>query len=309
MIVYDSAIDLGSETDLAFFTLTLVVCLVFISFVALIIFSALRGGAPEDSSRPPLWNHPFSALPMETLPAIETPRLGIRHLMVLTACVAAYLGVFRALGRAFDSGTFSETMPTDEALVSTFYAIAGGAALAGMFLFAARRVRGMTFPFHPGEFLSILLGIGVVWDLVRTVVFNWVMLSGNERSFDLGGVYTVMGIGALVIHVAWWIWALVRLKRRRWRVFLVSMPVCHILAWVSFFSFSVFWSNVTWAPVLSQLGGPILICVMLGIVVLRDHVRGLRYPWTHWFGVAVYFWRTAALTVNYTWYFLQHANR
>jgi hypothetical protein len=34
----------------------------------------------------------------------------------------------------------------------------------------------------------------------------------------------------------------------------------------------------------------ILLAIVLAFIVGADHRQGLRYPWTHWLGVAIQMW-------------------
>lgn len=236
---------------------------------------------------------PFLEPPAESAPADETPRLGILHLMVLTACVALYSGTVQGLQRAFRS----EVTRISEGAIVTVHVLAAGAALAGLVLFAARRRRGMPFPIHPGEFLIVLLGMNAVALLLGSIVVVWYsQVASFGANNDGRWVYRTMNIAIFVINVAWWIWAFIRLKAPRWRLFLLWIPVCQVLA-VPLLFISVQRMGVG-ASMLLHSAGPVLISVALGIVVLWDHLKGLRYPWTHWFGVAVWFWHAAAMVIS-----------
>lgn len=238
---------------------------------------------------------PFLEPSTESAPAAETPRLGILHLMVLTACVAFYQGSTQGLERAFRFDAPQINQDVSAALSG----VAAGAAMAGLILFVNRRRRRMSFPVHPGEFLIVMQGgiavMTLLW-LTASVASVFLLQGGIIPS---PGGYAVLadwvfwgGVsGTCLVYVALWIWVLVGVTTLHWRVFLLSIPVCYILALVS-----DVWTLQ--AAFLFPFQGPVLISLVLVIVVLRDHLQGLRYPWTHWFGVTVYFWHAAAGVIS-----------
>ncbi len=234
----------------------------------------------------------------------ESPRLGILHLMVLTACVAGYLGTIRGLQGLIGSD-YPPVFQAFEATVGTLDGIAAGATLAGLILLAARRFRGMPFPVHPGEFLIVMLGIAVVMNLLRYAPYIWYVRGGVELLNDrYMWVAWGIGIGTFVLNVAWWIWAFVRLKARRWRRFLLLIPACHVVGVILSYVAAM---TRPMAPILARPVAPVLISLALAIVAVRDHAEGHRYPWTHWFGVVIYYWRTVAMVIGCVWAFIERS--
>lgn len=82
------------------------------------------------------------------------PRLGIIHIMLWTACVAVMLTI---------QGGIYQVIQTPEAsvlrmLLRGAWAAVLGAGLATLFVFFARRRRGIPFPVHPGHWLLLILG-------------------------------------------------------------------------------------------------------------------------------------------------------
>ena len=110
--------------------------------------------SPDFTSKPP--GEPRSPFaPDYHLSEPADPRLGIVHLLVATACVAIYLGLEQT-------------------------------ARGGLLLWVARRLRGMPFPRHPGEYMLVVegilcllfLGLGILWPLLnvmseRGLIYPW----------------------------------------------------------------------------------------------------------------------------------------
>jgi len=210
----------------------------------------------------------------------EAPRLGILHLLVLTACVAVYMGITQSLERGlgsfgwtgFETGIFRAT-------TRAVQAIGGGAALAGLVLWIARRRRGMRFPVHPGEFLLLLIGTLVAFRLLKFV------LAMTIWPFDATGpgwtlFAVILGLAPLAVLGALWLWAVIKIKIRRWRAYLWLLLGANVapalLGGVWMFAISLY--------VYAAIRG-VVIVALLGVAVL-DHGDGKRYPWPHWFGVA-----------------------
>jgi len=240
----------------------------------------------------------------------EPPRLGILHLMVLTACVAIWMGI--DLGLRPRAGLDIPT-PSWEAYwlsVQTVRGILQGAALTGLILFLARRLRGIPFPKWPGEYLLVILGMSValgpdreamyvvaslVWHddpaatalgLARRGGYMPVMRSGAPIGWPLTCVIWTMGLGPFAVNAAVFIWALVRVRIRRWRVFFLSIPACYIaglpLVWLM-----VRILQPGLMALVIQGVIPAGASVVLLVVVLKDHFDGKQYPWSHWLGVAL----------------------
>ncbi len=221
---------------------------------------------------------------------LESPRLGIFHLLALTACVAAYLGVTQTLSRATQQGT--PPIGGLAAATGSAHAIGAGAALAGLILFAVRRLRGLRFPTHPGEYLLVILGVGAVLDLARSTLVTLLIFSGNFPIERTQWVFVTIELGTFGIKAAMLIWALVCVKVRRWRAFFLAVPVVNVaaIASVTFLARTMSPQNI----VVASAGVPVLLSVVLAVVVIRDHAEGKRYPWTHWLGVGTHFWLDAA---------------
>ena len=225
------------------------------------------------------------------------PRLGILHLLVLTACVAAYLGITRTYMLASSQRVGIRPAPTLETAVGGVAGIASGAALAGLLLFLARRFRGMPFPRHPGEYLLVMMGVNAAVGVATMPL--------NLLSWDPGrwwGVY--VGIGRLVlgINALIWIWALIQVKILRWRVFFLSIPASYLLMFGLVLQYGGLYGGMHFMGrvLLAPRTLPLLV---LAVVLLKDHFDRTRYPWTHWYGVGTRLWLDAATLGMYAWRF------
>jgi hypothetical protein len=263
---------------------------------------------PEERPESPLASADPPEAPSEPTPAPEqpeTPRLGILHLMVLTACVAVSMGIMRVSIRvsallAEEAGSTLGLRPF-LATAGTLYGIGGGGALAGLLLFFARRLRRMRFPIHPGEYLLVLSAVSVSLEELAFLPLYW-----TPEGFDLSGgtrwwLFTVLGRGAFVVRAVVFIWAVVNVRIRRWRVFFLSIPICYVaglaLAWlmVRIVQPSLM---IYMIRTLASAGASVFL---LG-VVLKDHFARQRYPWSHWLGVALRLWSDACGVITLLWW-------
>ncbi len=229
----------------------------------------------------------------------EPPRLGILHLMVLTACVAVWMGVTRIELLAAEELPAPGSDPLLAAAV-TLHGIGGGAALSGLILFVARRLRRIPFPIHPGEYLLVMSAISVTLGSAVYPVFLLIlrMATSGPTWWSMVGVWIV----TFVVNAPVFIWTFVRVKIWRWRVFLLSIPICQV-AGVGLMSLtsSVARPSAT-AFMISSL--PVAASIVLLAVVVQDHLQGKRYPWSHWLGVALRLCLDAARIILVLWIML-----
>jgi len=199
-------------------------------------------------------------------------------LLVGTACVAIYSGWVRAMRAA----TGEETSAGVDGIWA-LYNVGAGSAVGGLLLWAVRRSRGMRFPRHPGEYLLIVLGISAVLSLGMHVLIT----VANSPSFP--GHVPIYPLWQLMQFPFYMISALVRLLAAksvgapRWRRFFLLGAGIQVLGLF-----------LTCAGGFGLFAGDhalyVLIGAVLAVVVIRDHVQGLRYSWTHWLGVGLQVW-------------------
>jgi hypothetical protein len=231
---------------------------------------------PDEPANPPV---PATYLP--ELPRMsEPPRLGIFHLLALTACVAAYIGVRQAFWIAV-SRTDPRTSPVSLATVEgALSGIGGGAALAGVVLFVVRRSRLQDFPVYPGEYMLVLMGFNALipWMGYTSELLVWM----PTVSYPCFVAALVFGPSCLVF-----LWAMVGVQARRWQVFLLAIPGSYLLAMGPAYAGA-------YSPQIGTTAARGLILVALAAVLLRDRAGAGQYPWTHWFGVGTRFWLDAS---------------
>ncbi len=252
---------------------------------------------PEDATGARL---PAEASAADQADPQADPPLTILHLLGLAVCVALYLGLTHLLYEWLSPGFTSAGIVTDnsplqalEAMLNVMGDVGAALAAAGLLLFAARRWRGRPFPVHPGEYLWVLFGAYFVTTRLASLLLglqqggmtpNWLLLS-----VVLQGLFGAM-----------WLWAIVNVGARRWRIFLVAVIVANLLpsaAWV-FFSSALrpppF--KVTFVATLSI---PQAVDLSLILLAYLDHRDGLRRPWTHWTGLILRLWMAALTVVNH----------
>jgi len=257
---------------------------------------------PDTQGQSPFAPQDFTRAPPPTADRPEPPRLGILHLMVLTACVALWMGIMRGLVLAAeDDSPVLGSIPFF-ATAGTLYGIGGGTALAGLILFIARRWRGFRFPVHPGEYLLVISAISVV---LQAAVYPIYLAMAHLEFLGESAMpfFVILPLATFVINAAFFVWALLGVKRRRWRIFLLSIPVCHLVGYgLMWMWFSI--ARPGPQAYVIQSVAPLAAGVVLLIVVIQDHLEGRRYPWSHWMGIALRFWFAVVRIVSSLWLIL-----
>jgi len=225
----------------------------------------------------------------------EPPRLRILHLMVLTACVAAYSAVNRSHAVPYRTESLTPDAGRWGVAAGALYSIGGGAALAGLFLLRRRR-RGLAFPEHPGEYLLVMTAVSIALDAIRRVVFLRFIVTSTDWLYDLSSL-AFLAINGLVF-----VWALARMTSWRWLLFFLAIPsawgaaipLAYLLTWSMLPGSGWQWRMECMLPHL-------LVAAALVAVVLKDHIQGNRYPWTHWFGIGTRLWLEVAAVAAFLW--------
>ncbi len=207
----------------------------------------------------------------------EQLRLGIIHLMGWAASTAVYFSLYRIMvfGRPDPLTVFT--------IISVFAGLGIGAAWGGLLIYLSRRCRGIPFPVAPGEILLVALG---VISLLSTGVCGLSnlpeFLAGGDEGYMTYYMYMLSqffggAVSAVVYRIAGTKTSVVR-----WRVFFYSSAalsvVVLLMTCVEYGLYSG--SFVYYLFATSRL--------ILLAVVFVDIRKGLRYPWTHWLGVAVH---------------------
>ena len=226
----------------------------------------------------------------EASPQPQEPRLSIMHLLVWTACVAGYFSFDRVLylgGQEQDFGW--------AAVLTLFYGLGMGTALAGLALLVSRRLCGFPLAKHPGEYLLLATGVSsldsAMMQMLAVHFDQWSSTRHMLTAVDLSCVI----VGGLILLIA-----AIRVKVRRWRVFFVIVMITAVLQQLLLIviarSFSVGVVGITSEVV------PQIATVALMVVVLMDLCGRKRYPWQHWLGVGLRLW-FSAFTVGQLVYF------
>ncbi len=246
-------------------------------------------GLPQTESS--LANSPDDARDAPQRP--EPSKLGIIHLLVWAVCVALYLGPSR-MASEMVVAQFSVAIPpvtTFSAAVEALRAMGSGAALGGVVLLVSRRLRGRPFPTHPGEYLLVVLGVGEAVDLISmfaAIILTPRMVEEGFRAVWFMGAFLLLV--PLAIQAAFWLWAIVRVKNRRWRAYLIAVVAAFVLQIPLGY---LLWRTGIVQLIMVSAVLPAAVDLLLVVVVLKDRREGGRFPWTHWLGAAVKLWLTA----------------
>ncbi len=211
----------------------------------------------------------------------DGPRLGIAHLLVGTACVAVYLGLAQTSQELCAEIYDSAERSVAEQGIWILFAVGAGIALGGLPLWITRRRRGMPFPCYPGEHLLMVqatlsllgLGVGMLWPAL------YVLLGETGMYRVWSGVFFLYLLLRAAAYSSGAIWVAVR----AWRRYFCLCAAVELLGGAC-----VCCSGVPADSPNRVLY--VLVSVVLLAIVIREHRRGLRFPWTHWLGVAVRLW-------------------
>lgn len=238
---------------------------------------------------------PFGPLPQ--------PRLGIIHIMLWTLGSAMILAMYRAL---VDLAGMPEQARAQWYVLQIGYSIAYGAALAGVILFAYRRLtKGAPFPVMPGHWLLLTWGVvfvvGSVGHVARWAVRFWL------DSYPT--VMFVYGFAQWLTHMAAALMLLVAILCVKdlayWRVYLwASLVFQGILANMGLIGMPaatmVSYMLQRWIYGL----GAIVLVIWLLATLARDRRRGIRRDWLHWTGVIVTLSGPVLFAIQMLWTFL-----
>jgi hypothetical protein len=211
-------------------------------------------------------------------------RIGILYLMVWTACVAFYMGMFRW---AFDVACQRIDLTQTPHIVGLtaiplliYISLGSGASLAGLLLWAGYRRSGRTFPYHPGEYLIIIRGISALAQVFAAALTGTLVSLFGDQYEDLPYVYVpavfLVIIVFLFVEHGLPVWASQRMPEREWESFFLLRAMSVAAAFLVFTG--------------SYPGGQMLLAFALIMLIIQRRGRSVTYPWTHWLGVWLELW-------------------
>lgn len=215
--------------------------------------------------------------------------LGIRHLLVWTACTAAYLCVAR-LVFPWEEADFTRKYVGFSAADS----LGAGVGLAGLLLLISCRIRRIRFPVYPGETLLVILGIQILSQFPRMVQYGLWQAGGRWIDIPLACCMLLIGLLGLIA----WVWTLVAMFRARswpWRLLflvLVLRPGIRLFEFASFVVIPIAMSWATWKTIVAPTARIVPVAICLGFVATSELRRHPRLPWTHWAGILCGLWQT-----------------
>lgn len=236
-------------------------------------------GADEQSASVSTPQQPEEASPAVSQP--ESPRLGIIHLLGWTACVAAYYGTGRWLALLSGHEPEGTLRFSPRVLEACLWGLCDAAALGGLILLPARRLRSMRFPRYPGETWFIILGLMIVIEGAR---YHLAVFTQMTHPRVIGFYLPWDALLALIF-----LGATIRTKSLRWRLCFGSyLGTVALLLIRNATQFSLLGNalqvlNVP-AALMATIGS---VCLVVASVkdFLDRHRTG--YPWTHWTGVVL----------------------
>ena len=215
------------------------------------------------------------------------PRPRIIHLLAWVSCTAFYLGLQQSeMDRATAVDVYSSTVYS---IYRIAWGVGMGIALASLLLLVARRIRGISFPTHPGEFLAVLQG---VLNLSSLATYSLLLLEdhGYVDRMALDATWKLSLIIRLPVYAAlafFLVRALLVTHSYRWRVYF-------ILAGAYLVFLCTPWGN---AQILDCMELT-LFAALLMAVIFDLRFNDIR-PWTHWVGISmqVWMWLTQWVTI------------
>ena len=221
---------------------------------------------------------PAAEGPSGPQPELDVPRLGIRHLMLWTACCALYLGLYRVLFLVQD-GSSDEVQ---DAVFAILFSLSAGASFAACALCVPWNWAGIRFPYEPGEWMLAVAGVSLVvgiafWAGVHYFLewFGW----REFRYWIIGGMLATCWLHLVPLCLA--------RVTRRWRIvfaLLLVRDVAVVLAHAASMLTFPDWSIEV------EVGGFALAVVVIGVAAFADLRAEKRYRWTHWAGVFFSLW-------------------
>lgn len=233
----------------------------------------------------------------------DEPRFGVIHLLVWSIVTAVFVGLSGGGADQLLRGSIDGAPSLLLSLLGCLLAVRTGAALSGLVLLASRRWRNRQFPRHPGEWLWTAMGVSSLGE-------PFVRASGQYQVYlnAWGNLCPWLVTAAVLVA------ARLRVREDRWRRFLTWL-IATILLNTTLLLVNPWWSD----ELISCLRGPgqkpghvilelrsmhaclwlfaatILACAILPLA-RADRREGLRFPWTHYAGLAAFLcWPVTAL--------------
>ncbi len=222
----------------------------------------------------------------------ESPRLGIIHFLGWMACVAVAFSVRNSIMLVMQEARAESVASV---ALGAMYSIGMGTAWGALVLWLSRRYRGLPFPVFPGEYLWLVYGIA---NLIGLIVMGVYVVIASESGTTIVVLLGMMDVAVAIVFLA----AAVKVRVKRWRVLLLVLMATSLLNCLAYLShLLVFVGGLFFAPLVSWLPlVPLFVePLVLAIVVARDLFQRQRCPWSHWTGVAVLFWMSAASFAQY----------
>ncbi len=245
---------------------------------------------------------------------VESPRLRIIHLLTWMALAAGYITAIRFLNGINDR-TGQGGSDLRLALLG-LQGIGGSAALGMLILWPSQRLRGVRFPYYPGEWLWLLVGCSTLFSLLMQVFPAVLFVWDRETGSNVDWTYYrfAWGTGNLLL-ASLSLLPVLLISQTRWRLVFIAAAGAHLFNVANFFILS--WLQIgTGAPLVKlanffilswlQFGIGMASTLFLAIVVAMDMAGHRRYPWSHWAGVAIRFWITGLTAFRIIGIWLRH---
>lgn len=229
----------------------------------------------------------------------QQPRLQIFHLLMWVTGSALILAVYRQSNMG-QRGQTNASQIVWSALIVVQSMLYGG-AVCSLPIYLARKLKGIPFPVHPGQWLLLISGVmhvlqfahwGVLQLLDSTVMSDLVL-----PRFVWAGGYAVISVTAVCLGI---VAAVAQRDSRLWMAFFLIGSARHAVAVLWYLALAMFIDRLDWFGPLNLVvsGGIGIVSAALLLCIWQDLARGVRRDWMHWAGVAV---QLGSATVTACW--------
>lgn len=208
------------------------------------------------------------------------PRLSVRHLLIMVACVAAYLSAIRTVAH------FSGDSPKGflEPAMWTVVGVGRGIGLAGLVFLCVWRAKERLFPRYGGEMLWCLAGIQALLSIIQSIVLTMAHTS------EFGAAIFLFQCLQWAVGASAYLYAIVQVNTRRWRIVLVAIAAAGLATLLFTYWMAMFRGALpsTIDPATIHTVPRLLAVGCIAAAARVDLREQPTPPWSHWIGILLY---------------------